>query len=444
MGTSLAARNATESPLAALVHGAAARLAASMPQHFTPERMAQVLSIIAYRTPRLAQCDPESVVTSIIHAGSCDADLTPGKNEGCLVPRKNRKTNTYECQFQPMYKLFEKHAVAAGAVRYIQPREVYEADEFQVWHEDERTHFKHVEAHRANDRGRVTHYYAVAKMADGSPMIEVMTADQVEAIHRRSESYRYAQMDRKPEEGPWATDYDAMGRKTVIRKLCKSLPRVAANNGQAAALDRLQAAIDHDNRQYEEAPALAPPKVDNGSGFGHGMYASPEQSAEFERKLKGFLVGVNDRWLNALGELCRGDIPKCVKELNEYQADNHLIKWGVETGRLDPSIVPEDVKIRQRYRYTAVIYFRSKEDQGALGRELRDYADRHWHRQLEALARKCPEYAREIAERWGVGELAPAEPEPGPLSDPEVDGDPDVDYERTGDAIDDDEAGSRG
>jgi len=158
----------------------------------------------------------------------------------------------------------------------------------------------------------------------------------------------------------------------------------------------------------------------NNSGFGHGMYASPEQSAAFAERMKHFLARINAEWLDKLTELAGGDVPS-VRELNEYQADAHLLKWAVETGRLDPAIVPEDAKIRQRYRYTAIVYHRDKEGQRAIGKELQAYADQHWRRQLEALARARPDLAPAIAERWGEPEdLAPA------ASD---DSDPDMDFE---------------
>lgn len=408
-------RSPAENRALALVHENANRLKAALPEYYSPEKLAQVMTVLVYRNADILRCIPESIITSLITAATLDLDLTPGMNEGCLVPRWNTKLNALECQFQPMYQGLAKLAIRTETVRWIQPREVCEGDEFSVWFVDDKTHINHKPAF-GQKRDRVLYYYAIAKMADGDPLIEVMTADDVEAIHQRSDGYKTAQKKGWTESGPWVTDYDAMGRKTVIRKLCKSLPRKSAAPVAAKAFEDLNRAIEADNRQYETDPAESPPKVDNASGFGHGMYASPEQSAEFERKLKGFLVESNDRWLNRLSELCRGDIPSSVKELNEYQADNHLIKWAVETGRLDRAIVPEDVKIRQRYRYTAVVYHRSPEDQTALIRELRGYAKTHWLRQLEALARKQPELAPDIAERFGVGETAPQD-----------DGDPDID-----------------
>ena len=421
MSTQLAQRGGGGgNALARVFEDARDRLAAALPAHMTPERTLQVLSIIAYRTPKLAECQPESIITSVVQAATLDLDLTPGMNEGYLVPRWNKKINGNECQFQPGYKGLEKLAVRTGAVRYIQAREVYAADSFEVWHEDDRTHYRHKPAIGSN-RGDLLYIYAVAKMADGAPLVEVMTVDEIEDIHRRSESYRNAVQYNKEESGPWVTDWLAMGRKTVIRKLCKSLPRVSADPAAVQAFAQLNQAIEADNAQYEdwrEAKGQLP-KPQNNSGYGHGMYASPEDSERFAQAMKGYLVKVNGEWLDRLDRLCRGEVPDKIRELNEYQADAHLLKWAVETGRLDPSIVPEDAKVRQRYRFTAIVYHRTKDDRKAITQELARYAEQHWHRQLDALTRLRPDLAEAINGQFGEPEEQAED-----AADPEFDYEP--------------------
>src|SRR4051812_2860225 len=173
MSHQLATRNAPQENRAmALVQGNSERLRAALPAHYSPEKLAQVMTVLCVKTPDILNCIEESVITSLIQAATLDLDLSPGMNEGYLIPRWNGKLKAMECQFQPGYKGLEKLAVRTGAVRYVQPREVCEADGFEVWHEDDRTHYTHKPAFRG-DRGRVTHYYAVAKMADGAPLIEV-------------------------------------------------------------------------------------------------------------------------------------------------------------------------------------------------------------------------------------------------------------------------------
>ena len=57
--------------------------------------------------------------------------------------------------------------------------------------------------------------YAVAHLKDGGVQAEVMTLADINAIRKRS---------RSGDSGPWVTDFGEMARKTVIKRLCKSLP----------------------------------------------------------------------------------------------------------------------------------------------------------------------------------------------------------------------------
>lgn len=133
--------------------------------------------------------------------------------------------------------------------------------------------------------------------------------------------------------------------------------------------------------------------LDNQSGFASGMYASEEQADVFLRAMDGFLGAENQKWLDFWSLKCDGEIPKEVKEVcNRHQADNHLIKWAMETGRLDPQCVDDrGLKNRQIGRFTAIIYHRDKESRGALARELRRYVEEQTDRQMEGLKIKRPD-----------------------------------------------------
>lgn len=62
----------------------------------------------------------------------------------------------------------------------------------------------------------MTHVYAIAWIKESSiPRIEVMTREQVDGIRARAKAGK---------SGPWVTDYSEMARKTVLKKICKTLP----------------------------------------------------------------------------------------------------------------------------------------------------------------------------------------------------------------------------
>src|SRR5690606_21449268 len=79
-------------------------------------------------------------------------------------------------------------------------------------------------------QGEMTHVYAIAWLRDADPIFEVMTREEVERIRKRSKA---------ADNGPWVTDYEAMARKTVVKRLCKYLP----------LSPEAEAAIEADNRR---------------------------------------------------------------------------------------------------------------------------------------------------------------------------------------------------
>ncbi len=159
---------------------------------------------------------------------------------------------------------------------------------------------------------------------------------------------------------------------------------------------------------------------DNATGHGSGAYADPKTVAEYRQWLKGFVEDVNSKWLDK-NTGPDGEIPHGVRSelLGTFQVSGHLLKWAVSEGIVN---APDDVRAGQRDKFVAVAWERQR---GGMIEEAETYARRKWREARQALA-------------------ALNAPEPAPPSDPEVDGDPDVDYEHTGDAADDNEPGSRG
>lgn len=398
-----------------------ARLKEALPAILPPEKVATLLRLIVYKTPRLAECDGESVILSVIQAAECGLALDPAKGEAWLVPRYNKDTKSLECQFQPGYQGLARLAREAGNLRYLTAERVHEADTFKVWRDPD-WHIEHA-PNFSGDRGACTHVYAAAKIPTGEILLEVMTTADIEAIHEHSEGFKYAQRERKDEFGPWVTNWGEMARKSVARRLCKWLPKSPALD---LALSAHDSAFDYESPTATTAPAL--PKPANNSGYATGMYASPEQTRAYLDAIEAWLGKQNDRWLDTWQDRA-GEFPKALQEfMNIHQADGHLLKWCVETGRLDRSIVPEEAKIRQLGRYVAIVFHRSTADRREVGKEMERYAAEHWQRKTESLYRLHPELDPDAA------------PQTSPAS--EDDGDPDVDL--PAEFRDESDAGARG
>lgn len=194
-----------------------------------PERMTRLVCAAASRDEQLAKCSPISILRSLSQAASMGLEPFDGRAEVHLVPRWNKRANNgkgcLEATCLVGYAGLIRLATDTGKVRNIDARVVYAKDDFSVEYgiEPRITHRPSFE----KDRGDIVAFYAVAHFPDGSSQFEVMARHEVDAIMERAK-------DGKDGFSPWKSDYAEMGRKTVVRRLCKYLPKSKA---LAAALE---------------------------------------------------------------------------------------------------------------------------------------------------------------------------------------------------------------
>ncbi len=117
---------------------------------------------------------------------------------------------------------------------------------------------KHIPAtHNRKQPGEnPTHYYAVYKLKNGGQGMAVMTYEDV-LEHAKKFSKTYNKKTGKF-SGPWADNFDAMAKKTVLLKLMKYMPMAADSPlAKAATVDGSQftGAISEDKTpEFEFAP----------------------------------------------------------------------------------------------------------------------------------------------------------------------------------------------
>ena len=194
------------------------------------------------RNPKLAECDPASLVLSTIEAAQLDLEFG-AKKHGYLIPYKDTKSGTIQCTFRPGYLGLAHAAKRSGAVKEVRAEVVYEKDEFQY----ELGAFKKINYHRpaTGDRGAFACVYAVAIFPDSTYDFEVLSPAQIDSAKKRSAT--------SGADTPWQTDFEEMAKKTAIRKLCKRLPM----DDKAAEVMELDARYEI---RDEPAPAMTMPK----------------------------------------------------------------------------------------------------------------------------------------------------------------------------------------
>lgn len=207
---------AVPSTLARFVESMRGEIARALPEHVaSPERIARIALTELRRVPHLAECTQESFGGALMTCAQLGLEPGGVAGEAYLLPFFNKHARAYEVQlvlgYQGMAKLFWQHPLAAG----LDAHTVHEGDEFDYAYGLEPT-LRHRPA--LTGRGAVIGYYALARLTNGGSSFVVLSVEDVEAIRKRSKAKG---------SGPWATDYDAMARKTCIRQLFKLLPKSA-------------------------------------------------------------------------------------------------------------------------------------------------------------------------------------------------------------------------
>lgn len=193
---------------------------------------AQVIGANSY----LAQTSAESRLMAFQSLADSGLTLNPTMKLAYLVPRKGK------CVLEPSYMGLVKLLTDTGSVRHIEARPIYAGDECEVDMASDKKVLRHVPyALRGVPPGEIRAFYSLATLADGAKHVEFMSKAEVDAIAQRSESVK----SKGTTQGTvWGTDYVEMGRKTVIKRHCKHLPK-------SDRFELIAKAIEIDNHDFD-------------------------------------------------------------------------------------------------------------------------------------------------------------------------------------------------
>jgi recombination protein RecT len=241
------------------------QIARALPRHIDIERFTRIALTTLRQTPQLQQTTPESFLGAIMLAAQLG--LEPGPlGQAYIVPFNNK--GRMEAQFIVGYKGYIDLARRSGQLLSIEVRTVYEADEFEYSFGLEGD-IRHIPS-REEDRGNPVVWYGIAKLKDGGLYYEVMSRGDIERYRKRSKA---------PNSPAWTQDYDAMAKKTVVRRMAPWLPmsveaqQVAASDENVARLNFSDDAIDVVG--VEVVDAETGEIVDETPADGDGGYKTP-------------------------------------------------------------------------------------------------------------------------------------------------------------------------
>lgn len=202
-------------PIVAALEERSDVIASLLPRGTDVERFKRIVLQSINRNPDLRKCTPNSIVDAAAEAARLGLEPSGAIGGAHIVPYKDK------AQLIVDYRGLVELARRSGEIAAIDAAIVRQADHFFVRRGTEPgiDHVPSIEAPSpadpADKENPVTHVYAVARLRNGQRQFDLMTFDEIERIRGRS---------RAGNAGPWRTDWHEMAKKTVLRRLSKTLP----------------------------------------------------------------------------------------------------------------------------------------------------------------------------------------------------------------------------
>ncbi|WP_313350254.1 recombinase RecT [Paracoccus sp. (in: a-proteobacteria)] len=243
------------------------QLAAVAAGHMRPERMLRLMANAMRTTPQLGDCEPLSLLGSMMTCASLGVEPNTPLGHAYLIPFKNKRKGITEVQLILGYKGMIDLARRSGHIRNIHGDVVYEGDEFSFEYGSEQ-HLKH---RPKGKRVNPIYAYCHATLTDGEAFV-VLPWDEVMAIRDASQGYRTAiQYGKK--DSPWIAHQHEMAAKTAVRALFKYLPISieldGGKLGDALTVDENQIDFSSFAINPEDGPAIDGEIVDEETGEVH-------------------------------------------------------------------------------------------------------------------------------------------------------------------------------
>lgn len=196
-------------------------------------QFASSLITLASNDPQLNDAEPMSIISGAIQAAQLSLPLEKQFGFVYLIPfnTKNRQTNQWEkkAQFILGYKGYIQLAQRSGQYRSINVGNIYEG-QLKSWNP-----FK--EELEFDPRGKtsdeVVGYFGYFQLLNGFEKTVYWTKEQIEDHRIQNNKGK----NKKQLSGVWASNYDAMAQKTVIRSMLSRWGILSTEMQQAILAD---------------------------------------------------------------------------------------------------------------------------------------------------------------------------------------------------------------
>lgn len=182
---------------------------------------------------QLQKCEPLGVMYAAIKATALNLPLDSNLGFAYVIPFWNSKSQTFEAQFQLGYRGFIQLAIRSGQFKTINVRDVREGE---IVDEDFITGELTFKKRDHRDELPIVGYVAFFELVNGFRKMSYWTIEEINQ-HGLKYSQTYAN-ERSRAYSKWATDFDAMAKKTCLKLLLAKFAPMSVEMEQAVISDQ--------------------------------------------------------------------------------------------------------------------------------------------------------------------------------------------------------------
>ena len=213
------------------------------------------LTALVANNANLQACEPITLMYAGIKATALDLPLDPNLGFAYVIPFKNNRSGKVEAQFQMGYRGYIQLAIRSGQCKTLNVTDIREGEMSSYNLLTGEISFN---ARPDREQLPIIGYAAYFRLTNGFEKTLYITKGEMEAHAKRYSQTYSARNEHVAKSSKWATDFDAMARKTAIKLLLSKFAPLSIDMQNAVKAD--QAVMDSestyryaDHQSVEEA-----------------------------------------------------------------------------------------------------------------------------------------------------------------------------------------------
>ena len=177
------------------------------------------LTALVSNDTKLQECKPVTLMYAALTATSLDLPLDKNLGFAYVIPYKNNRERTTEAQFQLGAKGIKQLAIRSGQFIGMNVTDVREGEIAGRNRMTGEMTFNWIEDDDERDKAKVVGYLAWFKLVNGFEKTKYMTVEEIKSHATRYSQTYSSKNDYVRKNSKWATDFDKMAEKTVMKLL---------------------------------------------------------------------------------------------------------------------------------------------------------------------------------------------------------------------------------